>query len=394
MKYYFIFPIIVCLFVLHGCSSHTYPTDDEFHMGIDYPHMFSIQGQGLRITPSDTGYYFIQNSLIYYMDKDSTKAVLLDSRPDHGCLTEPTVENCYAFVEEDASYLNFLQYYNSKLYLLESYWDKENARSKFATGWRLSQLDKDGGRKKVVKSFEKSPRSVIIHRGYLYYSTVSSEVDEARYESSIIRMKLLGDQKEEVLYTAQDVKLQISDLVAYGNQIYWLHSNQDGYRIKRMDLITKELSVIGERNDGGANVLHSISKDRVYFNYFYNEPKDSRTLKIYSSNLKGENIQEVDIVHPPVVSMFKKDDRYSYISVASFYEVDLDEGEPFDLSIYENGEKIFRFDLFSIPRNHYIVTGDDRYIFLFCIDDEEEYYMMLDKEKLGTEEAAFERLTL
>lgn len=392
-KHFITWLSLLFLIVVTGCSRSEYPDDDNFHERWDYPLNFRIQGPGLLMTASENGYYFVNGDFIYYMDKESKKPVLLDNRPDHRCMNEPDSSNCYAFIQtKDGDRPALIQYYDSKLYVLESYWDTKSERSMFDMVWKLSRMDPDGKNRKTFKIFDSKPNYVAIHRGYLYYSMMSADKDNIQ-TTKVVRLQMEGKHKEEVIYEKTGLGAEITDIIPYGQQIYLNSWSDKGYEILRYDLETKEVNAIADRkDDGGSNFLQDINGQNLYFSYFYGIVEDERNREVYSSNLRGEQINQLKLDDPLALSVFYKDDLYSYFRPLFAYAKDLPEGTPYELEIYKDNEIIHRVNLTNLPKMNFTIPGDEKYMFLWYEDNENKGFMILDKSQIESGKAKFEPL--
>ncbi|WP_098749447.1 hypothetical protein [Paenibacillus sp. EZ-K15] len=385
---------LLFLIVATGCTNSEYPDDDNFHERWDYPLNFRIQGHGLLMTDSEKGYYFVDKNLIYYMDKDSKNPVLLDNRPDHRCMNKPDSSNCYAFIQTEAGDTPALiQYYDSKLYVLESYWKKNNEPSKFNTVWKLSRMDPDGKNRKTFKIFGSRPNHVAIHRGYMYYSMMSADKDNVQ-TTKVVRSQMEGKHKEEVIYERTGLGVNITDIVPYGQQLYLNSWTDKGYEILRYDLETREVTTVADRkDDGGSTFLQDINGQNLYFSYYYGIIEDERNREVYTSNLRGEQINLLKLDDPLTLSVFYKDNLYSYFRPLFAYAKDLPEGAPYDMAIYKDNELIHRVNLTDLPKTmNFTIPGDEKYMFLRYEDYENTGYMILDKSLIESGKAKFDPL--
>lgn len=393
-------PSYLCLtmalfIVITGCSSSDTPRDNSYHVDTDYPYMFYQQGLGSPIAPSDQGYYFLDQNLINYADKATMKPVLLDNRPNHGCLQEPTTQNCYAYVQSNSSRrANFLQFYDSKLYVLESYWDKEHEEM-FHISWILSRMDADGKNRKTVKNFDTEPNSLAIHRGYLYYSVTDS--DKYGVLRSSVHKIPINDLKQtgEEIYLSTGKKERIGDLLPYGNQLYWIYIDDQGYNTIRYDFTTGQINGLWAQEETSFSRILSISDNKLFFSYFYGDPSDTRVFSKYSSDLKGDNIQSVKLEFPPVMSYFYQDSRYSY--VLPIYEYIRDRTDiPHKMAIYSKEQispKIIEIDMNGAITPYDMVIGDDRYMFMiYGLPKDDSEILYLDKDLISTGSAKFQTL--
>ncbi|MBG9792205.1 hypothetical protein ABD76_06710 [Paenibacillus dendritiformis] len=393
MKKYIFFPLLLCLILASGCSNNTFPDDNKYHLDWDYPFMFHKQGYGLKITRSETGYYFLHEQLIYYMDKESTKPILLDNRPDNQCIDNPTTKNCSAFVPFSSSEPpQFLQYYDTHLYVLESYWDRESKRSRFDNTWMLVRLDPDGKNRKVIKTFEAAPRSLAIHRGFLYYTTTDgsreNDLEVNVFKASLNNLK----QDPELIYHASEQVNEITDIIPYGTQLYWLVFNEKGYETQRYDLHSGQVTTLWDRGDGGLSSLRSIANNRLYFSYFYGDPLDKRTHKKYSSDLEGNHIEEVPVDHPPIISYIYKDSSYTYIQPIGGYVHEYAPDIPVQLSIFKDNALVHKIDLSPFSKHIEMLPGDDRYMFAHNEQSDKSSILYLDKREIESGQATLKTL--
>ncbi|WCF08609.1 hypothetical protein NDS46_01425 [Paenibacillus thiaminolyticus] len=392
-KYNSLILLLWLLLLVAGCSKKSFPEDNEYRLEWDYPFMYHKQGYGLKITRSDKGYYFLREQLIYYMDKESTNPIVLDNRPDHQCMDNPNTDNCSAFVQFTSSEPpQFLQYYDSHLYVLENYWDRESKRSRFDTTWTLVRLDPDGKNRKVIKTFEAAPRSLAIHRGYLYYSTTDgnkeSDLEVNVFKASLDNLK----QDPELIYHASDQVNEITDIIPYGTQLYWLVFNEKGYETQRYDLQSGQVTTLWDRGDGGLSSLRNIANNRLYFSYFYGDPLDKRTHKKYSSDLEGNHIEEVKVDHPPIISYIYRDSLYTYIQPIGGYVHEYAPDVPVQLSIFKDNALIHQVDLSPFSKHIEMVPGDDRYMFAYNEQSDKSSILYLDKREIESGQAKLKPL--
>lgn len=346
---------------------------------------------------TEKGYYFLHQKLIYYMDKESTKPVLLDNRPDNQCMDNtkenPDPDKCYALVRfATPSSPDFLQYYDSHLYVLESYWDEESKRSRFDKGWTLTRLDPDGRNRKIMKTFESEPLSLSIHRGYLYYTTADATKDNEQ-QVKVFKIKLDNlNQEPELIYHAPDEVRSITDIIPYGTQLYWLVFNEKGYETQRYDLESGQVTRLWDRGDGGLSSLRSIANNRLYFSYFYGDPLDKRTHKKYSSDLEGNHIEEVPVDHPPIISYIYKDSSYTYIQPIGGYVHEYAPDVPVQLSIFKDKALVHKIDLSPFSKHIEMLPGDDRYMFAYNEQSDKSSILYLDKREIESGQATLKTL--
>ncbi|MGG3836439.1 hypothetical protein ABEV00_05355 [Paenibacillus thiaminolyticus] len=385
--------LLLGLFFAAGCTSSSFPEDNNYHLEWDYPYMFHEQGYGLKTTRAEKGYYFLHEQLIYYMDRETAKPVLLDNRPDHQCMDNPNTDNCSAFVPFSSSEPpQYLQYYDSHLYVLESYWDRESKRSRFDNTWIIVRLDPDGKNRKVIKTFEAAPKSLAIHRGSLYYTTTDgSKENDLKvnvFKASLDNLK----QDPELIYRAPDEVRKITDIIPYGTQLYWLVFTKKGYETQRYDLHSGQVTTLWDRGDEGLSNLLSISDKKLYFSYFYGDPLDKRAHKKYSSDLKGNHIEEVKIDYPPIISYIYKDSLYTYIQPIGGYVHEYAPDAPVQLSIFKDNTLVHKIDLSPFSKHIELIPGDDRYMFARNEDSDQSSILYLDKREIESGQAKLKTL--
>ncbi|MEQ7050911.1 hypothetical protein ABN764_09655 [Paenibacillaceae sp. P-4] len=398
-KSFALFSMLFLLIVFQsGCSSSEQSLSDEYNAETDYPYMFHVQTSGAIITTTENGYYILNGNYIYYADKQTMKPVILDNRPDHSCLIskEKSEENCNAYVANVGPiHPKLLQYYKGKLYTSESRISKKDASSIF----QLVQLDLDGTNRKVVKTFPHAMLSgIAIHRGFIYYGATDYDVNSQR-KYQVLRLPLDNlSQEPEVLYAGQFKKGTILDITPYGSQVYMLEFTDKGYRPLRYDLATSSLSSPWERTDDGFASIGSIHKNKLYFSYYYPTVKgsnadltDPRALRIYSSDLKGEHIQETDIKPSSIISIYYIDDRFSYVRPA-WFQLNRTKNIPNEMTIYKNNVAIHNVDMTKFSSTQQPFVGDDRYMFINEDSDDKKTYTMyiLDKNEIETGKATFQ----
>ncbi|MCR8845622.1 DUF5050 domain-containing protein [Paenibacillus sp. SC116] len=400
MKKSFLVGALFVLLVLAGCTSSTYPEDDAYHAQWDYPYMYV--GQGLETARTEKGYYFLLNNLIYFMKHGDTKPQLIDSRVDNKCADSPNRSNCLAYVQRTHrtykrgnTFIDpprFLQYYDSKLYVLENDRNPEKENERSYLTWKLTSMDVDGSNRKVVKTFEAPPDWLALHRGYLYYSIWEDNKDGSE-QAKVLKAKLTAlDKSPEVLYSETDNIMSVMTITPYGNQLYWTILAKDNYKTQRYDSLNGEIKTLFDRKDGSYNFLLSISENRLYFSYLYREMEDKRSHKLYSSDLHGKNIIEEKIEYPPVFSHMYKDKNYAYIHPSAGYVRSSKLDIPVTMKIFKQNKKVHEVDMSSLPPDPDLVAGDERYMFMRINKGTNSSLLYLDKSQIESGQAVFKPL--
>ncbi|WP_028595432.1 hypothetical protein [Paenibacillus assamensis] len=401
MKKYILLGIaLLTLLVVAGCTKSPYPQDDAYHAQWDYPYMYA--GQGLETARTEQGHYFLFNNFIYFMKNDSMKPQLIDTRTEGKCTESPNRSNCLAYVERTHQAIErwnthfepprYMQYYDSKLYVLENKFNPKQEHEHSTYTWQLTSRDVDGSNREVVKTFEAPPDSLALHRGYLYYSIWEKNKDGAE-QVKVLKSKLEKlDKEPEVIYSETDNILSVTTITPHGNQLYWTILTKDNYKIQRFDLNKEEIKTLFDRKDGSYNFLLSISEDRLYFSYLYRKMEDTRSHKLYSSDLQGKNIVEEQNEYPPVFSHMYKDKNYSYIHPSAGYVRSNKMDVPLTLAIFKQNKKIHQVDMSSLPPDTELVAGDERYMFMRINKGTNSSLLYLDKSQIESGQAVFKLL--
>lgn len=268
-KIYF-FALLVLLVTWTGCSSPDQLKENEYIAKTDFPYMYRGSMYGTGVAFSDQGYYFLNGNYLYYMDRQGTNPVLLDNRPDNGCLKKERGTNCNANVSKrHKSQSVLLQFYKDYVYTIEST-DDGTGRSGI---YELVRRNPDGSKRKVMRSFSHGlMKEAAIHRGYFYYLVV--DYDEGmRQTHQLLRLPLDKLSREpEIIYKKENEDVEGSGvfrMFVYGSQIYIDENTEGRWRMLRYDLNDASVSAIWERNDGSHPIIQAIHGQNIYFSYRY-----------------------------------------------------------------------------------------------------------------------------
>jgi hypothetical protein len=314
---------------------------------------------------SETGYYFfsgMMNCFLFYMDKTTMKSVVLCNKPD--CLhynesNNEQISKCNAFfVYANAS----ITYYNSHIYLFdnanETRYDKVTSNL-VSLGWSLYQVSNDGTKRQKIFTILEKPSSLMIHRGYIYYSTndygsAASLNDSAVSICKIYRISLSNlDQSPELIYTYSGYNADVFKLVGYQNYIYFLcidypksSSEVADNLLMSYNITNKEISQIN--NDVGS---YAVCGGKIVYYSFSGD--------VYRCNLDGSET----IILNHVNGVPYSDEKYIIIDSGS---QDM-QGNPIkrQLKIFDIGGKEHQsYDIDKI-KNVTILGSSDDYIFLY-----------------------------
>ena len=189
---------------------------DEYILGEDGCNTCSLLELETAIIPAKNGYYFMENGMLFYYDKETGKTVYACSKPD--CKHERYDENCDACVVE---YHNKIYLYKDNLYAV----GRKNNSGEGTTGLWLTKISEDGSEREGLYCFihctdgEGVTYSTYVHRGYLYYSAGSEDVNKKK-KITLYRRALEKDAKEEVVYETEGYAAGFDVYNAYGNALY------------------------------------------------------------------------------------------------------------------------------------------------------------------------------
>lgn len=393
--------IFTCLIILTiGCTAQNNELNIEnptaYNHGTDYQHYLHEIGSGLNITESEDGYYFINGSYLYYMDKQSMEPILLDHNPNNDCSpsnVESVPRNCNAYVyNEHIHFQGIVTYYNEQLYavMLQERTDKDVIGSK---KYVLVQMNKDGSDRKVIREFDDRPSPVLIHRNHIYFVDNTKDPTNAR-NPKLLSVPLTDPKQEPTeLYTIELTNMHFNDAIAYGNHLYFRESGRNMYRTIKYNLSTNEYEPLYSGYEGNA-AISSILDNTLFFSLFTGDESDEKSWDQYRSNLEGQDVTLLPMKRP-VVSHLLADDRYYYLNPVSWYI----KGEQFshvkdEMIIYDlNYEEIELVDTSMLEMWTFAYTGNDQHMFVrsYGTNDYQQLYY-LDKSTIGSGNAKLELL--
>lgn len=351
--------IFFILISVTGCSFSSTATkgisnSESFIFGQDDQYYFTKQiASGLSMAESEDGYYFIsgtENSYLYFLDKKTMQVQILCNKPDCLHADEPDpkkITYCNAFL--NITNANII-YYGQKLYLLDSF-------SGINSGYGLYQASLDGTQRKKIYTFKVQPTCLIIHRGYIYYTTADNATMSENEETTATKSELyrinLSDlnKKPELIYKIDGFEANISRLIGYKNTVYFSYtyfqdSSLQSYTGALMDYNIINSKVAMVKQDVGN---YSICGD--YFAYYW-------AGKIYRCNMDGTN--EILLDHVTGIPLSCK----NYILTDTFNKKISDKIAKRQLIVYDlNGEKITSVDIDTINISDSVYGCSDEIIF-------------------------------
>lgn len=158
--------VVYCSVVFTACTpSFKEPSVYEdlpeyYNPSTDYPMAF-YEVAARSIAQTEKGYYFFQNMILYYFDKETSNVIAVCNRPE---CTHKT-DSCLAYFPRDNDF--FMQYYEGSLYLTVV-----EGETKLNQSYWLYKVDpNDCTRTKICQlpyGAQDGYLSCMMHRGYLY----------------------------------------------------------------------------------------------------------------------------------------------------------------------------------------------------------------------------------
>ncbi|QKS45981.1 hypothetical protein HUB94_17165 [Paenibacillus cellulosilyticus] len=378
-----------------------------YHSDTDYQYFFHSQGRGQGIAASADGYYILNGSYLYYMDKQNMEPILLDNNPNNDCTPNSAAHvprNCNAFVQTDAELVATatITYYKNNLYLVERIerTDKDALMNK---QYALIRMDKDGTNRKVLRKFDAPPYPVVIHRDQIYYVNNLMTVDQVA-KPSVVSVPLANPDKEPVILYTLGPDDSVNDLIAYGNMLYVMDYGNNMFRTIGYDINTHETTVLFTDDKGNLSIsgipeiglshqfkggvaIYGIYGSRLYSNIFPGDQTDPASWRIYNSDLGGQDVSIVP-VNLPLVSWAYADQRYFYLNPVSWLIKSPDYADVAqEMVVYDlNYKEVNRVDISMLTNYSKGLVGDDRYMFFQATetgDSDTQRTYVLDKSQLN-----------
>jgi len=403
-----------CVMMLLGCHSNDNgdlssdlsqnTAQSPYHFDTDYQYYFHWQGSGQLIAASEDGYYMLNGSYLYYMDKKSMEPILLENNPNNDCTPNSATHvprNCNAFVRTDGDSVATatISYYKNNLYLVERIErsDKDAFNDK---QFALIRMDKDGTNRKVLRKFDAEPLPVVIHRDQIYYVNNLMTVDQV-VTPSVLSVPLANPDKEAVIVYTLNPGHTINDLTAYGNTLYFMDSGSNIFRTIGYDIIKHETNILFTDDEGNLSVsgipeiklshsskggvaIYGIYGSRIFSNIYPGDPKDPASWRIYNSDLDGQDVSIVP-VNLPLISWAYADQRYFYLNPVSWLIKSPDYADiAQEMVVYDwDYKEVNRVDISMLTNYSPGLIGDERYMFFQATDSDTQRIYVLDKSQLN-----------
>lgn len=338
---------------------------DNYILNEDYQNYLESYS---NMAETDSGYYFINNNLLYFFDKESLETIVVCNKLN----CEHNNDSCTAYFSTFNFYPMQLAYYDNALYLLG--WETEGANIHHNYIYQIS-LDNYKRKKSAFISNSNGISSAvfIIHRGYIYYV---SNTDTMQKNTTELYRKQLGNtdkkDKGEKIFDITDYGTQIFGLSAYGNNVFfsvasYKDESGNGYNtsLNCIDIHTLKSKIIIENNP------YSYFADEQYIYY----ERDKNTVNKINLDTNEETFF-CNIDGPCYISA---DENYLYFdNQQAMY---IDEGIT-DRKITVINKQTGAFFTAVIPKNmndECLFGGNDFMFFKEITDEGLQKYYSIDK---------------
>lgn len=264
-KNYCIILCVIFTVLLSGCSQskiqiNTNQISDNYILNEDYQNYLESYS---NMAKTDSGYYFINNNLLYFFDKESLETIVVCNKLN----CEHNNDSCTAYFSAFNFYPMQLAYYNNALYVTG--WETEGANVHHNYIYQIS-LD-NYKRKKAAFLYDSNgmdSMAFILHRGCVYFTYGNDSMKES--ETTLYKTEL-GNTKNnavEKIFEFTAIGSDIFGLSAYGNHVFFTTASYDdengnGYNtsLNSIDIHTLEIQTIIENN------LYSyfVNEEFVYY---------------------------------------------------------------------------------------------------------------------------------
>lgn len=363
--------IILCSF--YGCNAskiqiNTNQKSETYIEKEDYQNYLDLYS---NMAKTDIGYYFINNSYLYYFDNESQETMLVCSKAN----CKHNDDNCTAYFSLFNYYPIQLSYYDNALYLLG--WESEGANIHHNYIYQIS-LDNFKRRKAVYIGSSNGLSSTVflIHRGNVYYITESNTMKET---TAVVYCKQLGntDRKDngEVVFEYTGIGAKVDGISAYGNNLFvslssYKNEEGDGYTslFYSVNIHNLESKCIFDNNKFAAYADE---------NYVYYEKNENIVNRLDLKTNKEEFFCNIE--GPAYVSA---DSQYIYFDNLQSVYIDRTDAKDRKIFIYDKTGKYITEITPKNPNDDCYFGGNDIMFFKEITDDGSEQYYAIDKTKL------------
>lgn len=320
--------------LLAACGGEGVDMGDKYVHGQDSQFFYSpVFEEGPYLATTEDGYYFVINAFVYFIDKETLKAVPLCNKPN--CKHDS--DECNAAFH---TYDNFLSFYKGSLYVKGEAPDKEERALKNY----IYQVSLDGSERKTVLEYKDGfqfgePKT--IHRGYIYFENITPFIWESiNVGASISRYDLKDPSEREILFESdlEDANVRLGSI--YGNYLYFYELGYRGEEnISRSMIYNLETGEIKEMGNLGDDKIHPhfstifggklMYLGALYITDYddydvveelggkdaYLKAKNLTTIPLYEADLWGENpkkVMDINIINSNSDIIADSDYVYEY----------------------------------------------------------------------------------
>lgn len=377
--------IVYCL-LLVSCHNADYSFGETYNPKHDDQPFFDKLADFYTMAASENGYYFLggpYNNFIYFVDKKTFKPIILCNKPNclHEYESDPIkISSCNACVfgmKRNMIYNNAYLYVTDKL--------MEN----------LYRISEDGTSIRRIYKFNEHPDTVIIHRGYIYFSTndEGTVFGEEHKTKSTIRIYRIGidnlNLKPELIYEHIGIYARLIDIIGYGENVYFAFGWNTDFSLQQAESILLKYSTVYERTTKIVENIGNFSIANNLLLYYDIQKKKYRLL-----SLSDSTHNTLDILRGHI----EFDGKYIYCDTYILIQNSGNDTEKRHLIVYDlKGAVIQSFDIDGLG-NDGIYGGDSDYLFIPDNHSRKNEYgeivslWYIDKRKLETGNATLERI--
>lgn len=333
-------------------SQYNIETDDQLYS--DYFTMAVVEG----------GYYILNNSFLYFFDKESKEMVYVCSLLD---CSHNSVD-CDAYM----NYAVNIWYYDNSIY----YVDGEEDNSSGTIDYVLYKSAMDGSNRERIKKVVSTSSFVpvmTIHRGYLYYSVYGTD-----YSSNLYRIPIDGRGKNEKIYSLYGSYASIYKLKGYGDGVIFttdVAEDDDTYKYNIMYYDSNSETVSTIMEDCGAE--YTVKDGCIY---------DVRTDGVHCYNVESGTDE---VFYDPGVMVYISFDGNNFY-MDNIYDIFIENTPEDEHKVWVVNTEGELIDTIEIENSYICLFGDSDYLF----QDYGSSIKMLDKSLIGTEEHEWSDLPL
>lgn len=397
---FFICILSICS-VLSGCKEEKISYEDTYIEGQDFQYMYfgNTYENGISMAETEDGYYKLLDNYIYYIEKETMKAVPLCGKTD--CLHEKETvahkKDCNAYIESEDGYVNL---YKDQLYVRTTVYDQEE-QTNYSEFYAISL---DGSqRNKVCQVKEDNIQLWMIHRGKIYYAVDEKGAND-KQQIALKALDLKKPNKSETLFVLDDVfSGTAQNLVAYGNYVYlyvdgfnedisdenemeakkWAEKYENRWTCYQLN--TGKIMELFEKQKKNGITKQIVQKlvfwqDSLFYTYYDLEQDGNK--KVYKSKLDGTEEQEWMQLED-TMDCFTADSNYFYV-YNTWHDAVAKKKEKPAMWVYDkNGKQVDQLEINASPYLHF-TPGSEKYFWITNAEETKDSLVYIDKENIGS----------